>query len=135
MKKKDRNILANIAKLLAGSLLMAAVLSAVQPAMAAYADEADQTSTEAEVKESAEAETGAAGSEGTTSETETSGRPLPLPLPDGTESTSITVTMKLSDGTEVSGDTLTAYKIAGIVADDEGFKYEYAKEFANLAGD
>ena len=135
MKKKDRNILANIAKLLAGSLLMAAILSAVQPAMAAYADEADQTSTEAEVKESAEAETGAAGSEGTTGETETSGRPLPLPLPDGTESTSITVTMKLSDGTEVSGDTLTAYKIAGIVADDEGFKYEYAKEFANLAGE
>ena len=133
MKKKDRNMIANIAKLLAGSLLMAAVLSAVQPAMAAYADEADQTSTEAEVKESAEAETAEAGSEGTAGETESSGRPLPLPLPDGTESTSITVTMKLSDGTEVSGDTLSAYKIAEIGVDDEGFKYEYTEKFKSLA--
>ena len=143
MKTKDKkNTMSKIAKLMAGTLLAALVLGALQPAMAAYADENDGSTNESVVNEepsseyeSGEAadtnESGASG-EGQDSATEAK-RPLPLPLPDGTDSTSITVTMKLSDGTEVSGDTLSAYKIAEVTSDDEGFKYEYIEPFTGLA--
>ncbi len=138
MKKKDRNILANVAKLLAGTLLMTAILGAVLPAMSAYADETNGTTESTTVgDEDVNTDNTGSGNEGAQNGSEDDAeprRPFPLPVTEG-EDPSITVTMVLT-GTEdeyITGDTMTAYKIAELVnVKEDGYKYEYVVPFKGL---